>query len=394
MNDTVIGYLAMLVAALGFGSNFLPVKKCETGNGIAFQFFFCWAVWLLGLGVGWYRGFPSTPPIALLGGALWCTGNLLSVPAIKLIGLGMSLLLWGITNMLIGWASGTFGLLGVTAQAVANPAMNYAGMGLAVVALLVYLFVKPVDAAAASAAASAASSRRGRRTYSKDGIGGGVHSLQSSLLIEEEGLAPLSVSPTGAARDEHGADVFLPSLTGTKRFGLGVGTALAAGLFFGTSFNPSYYIMDHATAPGSSLAQYQDLEMIDFVSAHFNGIFLTSSCYFLVHLLTHYWLSYRRSTSGPYAPPPTPAALYPASLLPAFASGLLWAVAMVAWFVANGSLQSLAVTFPIITSTPGLVASLWGVLVFKEIQGKRNLLTLGGAFLLTLTSCLLIAFSM
>ena len=27
VSDAAIGYLAMLVAALGFGSNFLPVKK-------------------------------------------------------------------------------------------------------------------------------------------------------------------------------------------------------------------------------------------------------------------------------------------------------------------------------------------------------------------------------
>ena len=113
--------------------------RCETGNGLAFQFFFCWAVWLVGLGVGVYRGFPSTPPLALLGGVLWSTGNLLSVPAIKLIGLGLSLLIWGISNMCVGWASSTFGILGVEKQQVSKPVLNYAGAATALLALLVYL---------------------------------------------------------------------------------------------------------------------------------------------------------------------------------------------------------------------------------------------------------------
>ena len=170
--------------------------------------------------------------------------------------------------------------------------------------------------------------------------------------------------------------------------------ALSAGLLFGSSFNASYYIMDHASSslPSSSYSQYQDLEMLDFVFAHFNGIFLTSSTYFLLALLLHYLSSYNKKTTAAGAVRKA-FELYPATLLPAFASGLLWAIAMVAWFVANQKLTSLSVTFPIITSTPGLVASLWGVLVFGEIRGKRNLWTLAGAFALTVTSCLLIAFS-
>lgn len=166
--------------------------------------------------------------------------------------------------------------------------------------------------------------------------------------------------------------------------------ALVAGLLFGSSFNASYYIMDHASSslPSSSYSQYQDLEMLDFVFAHFNGIFLTSSIYFLLALLLHHVFFCKEKATVR-----TSFNLYPATVLPAFASGLLWAIAMIAWFVANQKLTSLSVTFPIITSTPGLVASLWGVVVFGEIRGRRNLSTLAGAFGLTVTSCLLIAFS-
>lgn len=222
-------------------------------------------------------------------------------------------------------------------------------------------------------------------------------SLRSGLLVEEEeeegGMHRLDARGGGAAggnggRDEHGADVFLPSLVGPPRFIAGVVAALTAGLLFGSSFNASYYIMDHAYIPSSSYSKYQDLEMLDFVFAHFNGIFLTSSTYFLLALLLHHLSSCKEKAAAR-----RPFTLYPATLLPAFASGLLWAVAMIAWFVANQKLTSLSVTFPIITSTPGLVASMWGVVVFGEIRGRRNLFTLAGAFGLTVTSCLLIAFS-
>jgi hypothetical protein len=157
--------------------------------------------------------------------------------------------------------------------------------------------------------------------------------------------------------------------------------------------------MDRAAEPDSSFARYQDLQMLDFVFAHFSGIFLASSSFFLLALLLHALAgaySRRGGKKGPSGFPPTafrPFELYPAALLPAFLAGLVWAVAMVAWFVANQRLTSLAVTFPIITATPGLVASLWGVVVFGEIRGRRNLGVLAAAFGLTATSCGLIAAS-
>ena len=81
--------------------------------------------------------------------------------------------------------------------------------------------------------------------------------------------------------------------------------------------------------------------------------------------------------------------LYPRVILPGFLSGLMWAAAQTAWFVANASL-SVAVAFPLITSGPGIVSSLWGVFVFKEITGRRNFVVLGAAISLAVTGCVLI----
>ena len=326
----------------------------------------------------------------MLGGALWCTGNSLSVPCIKLIGLSLGILLWGISNMLIGWASGTFGLFGLDATPASNEPLNYAGVAVAVLSLLVYLLVQPEDHAAAGAHSG------GRpRGPSKEAFAAPFH---SHLLMEEGGARDGDggggvIAGGAATSDRHGADVFLPGLKGPKRFLLGAVLSLVSGCFYGASFDPAYYIMDHAKREGSVYARYAGLELSDLVWPHMYGIFACSSLYFLLYLVASHLCGGgggggRAKKRGGVAAPE----VYPAAILPAFLSGGLWAVAMCAWFVANENL-SMVVTFPIITSTPGLVASLWGVLAFKEIKGKRNLLVLGAAFCLTVTACLLIGFS-
>jgi len=59
--------------------------------------------------------------------------------------------------------------------------------------------------------------------------------------------------------------------------------------------------------------------------------------------------------------------VYPRVIIPAIISGGMWAAADIGWFIANNFLTE-AVSFPIITTGPGIIASLWGVLVFREVK--------------------------
>jgi hypothetical protein len=61
---------------------------------------------------------------AMLGGVLWATGNVLTVPIVKTVGLSLGLLTWGMTNMVIGWASARFGVLGVFESNISNKSLN------------------------------------------------------------------------------------------------------------------------------------------------------------------------------------------------------------------------------------------------------------------------------
>ena len=59
--------------------------------------------------------------------------------------------------------------------------------------------------------------------------------------------------------------------------------------------------------------------------------------------------------------------MFPQAILPGLVSGAMWGIADIGWFVANEYLSE-AVSFPIVTTGPGIIASLWGVLVYKEVR--------------------------
>lgn len=83
----------------------------------------------------------------------------MSVPIIKMIGtphsqhiplthlltqgLGLGLLIWGMSNLAMGWCIGNFGLFGLDKDEVDTPVLNYIGFAVAIVSVVFYAFVKP-----------------------------------------------------------------------------------------------------------------------------------------------------------------------------------------------------------------------------------------------------------
>ena len=98
---------------------------------------------------------------------------------------------------------------------------------------------------------------------------------------------------------------------------------------------------------------------------HFCGILLTSSAYFLIYC------AYMRNMPR----------IYPRAILPAFVSGVMWALADVSWFIANAVLSE-AVSFPMVTS----VRSYW--LMFISAISFSILQSLSAYLLLSLFSVL------
>ena len=71
---------------------------------------------------------------------------------------------------------------------------------------------------------------------------------------------------------------------------------------------------------------------------------------------------------------------------------MLWSCANISWILVNENVGQ-SISFPIITSTPNIIASLWSVFVFKEIKEKRNYIILSSALILTIISSIVISLS-
>jgi len=343
MSDQAIGFACVGVAVVCFGSNFVPVKKFDTGDGVFYQWIMCCAVWTAGMIVNAARDFPPFEPFAMLGGVLWCTGNIMAVPVIQCIGLSLGMLLWGLSNLVIGWSSGAFGILGVTKETVKFPVLNYLGVVFCLASLVVYIFLKT-------------------ETGNVD---------KKSVLPEEEGLVnnsqyDYSIREEKPIKRTSNNAAWVERLSKPQRRIVGIALALLSGLFYGVNFNPPTYLIETGHSKNG----------LDYVFSHFCGIWLTSTFYLLVYS------AIKRNKPD----------LYPQAVLPGFLSGLLWAAADICWFVANVKL-SIVVSFPIITTGPGVVASLWGIFVFREITGTRNFLILGLAFFISCVGVTLIALS-
>uniref|UniRef100_A0A674KGI5 Transmembrane protein 144 n=1 Tax=Terrapene triunguis TaxID=2587831 RepID=A0A674KGI5_9SAUR len=335
--DLTIGFTSSAIAVFLFGTNFVPVKKFDTGDGMFFQWILCAAIWIVSLVVNLIQNSPRFWPLAMVGGSVWATGNITVVPIVKTIGLGLGLLIWASFNLLTGWASSRFGWFGIDPEEVSKPILNYIGAGLSVLSTIIFLFVK--------------SEVQSSSTF-----------ILSSLLINK-GFLYFFIS-------------FFLSLSLSFFFFLrGCTLAVVAGIFYGSSFVPVLYIKDHGRRKGTVYTGASQFDL-DYVFAHFSGIFLTSTIYFLIYCAV--------MKNKPK--------VYPEAIIPGFVAGVLWAIANCCWFIANHYLSAV-VSFPIITAGPGFVAAMWGVLVFKEIKGLKNYLLLSVAFCVILAGSLSTAFS-
>ncbi|XP_005217677.1 transmembrane protein 144 isoform X1 [Bos taurus] len=363
--DLTTGFIASIVAIVLFGSNFVPLKKYETGDGMFLQWVLCAAIWLVALVVNLILHCPKFWPFAMVGGCIWATGNIAVVPIIKTIGLGLGILIWGSFNALTGWASSRFGWFGMDAEEVAKPVLNYIGAGLSVVSAFIFLFIK---------------SEIPNNTYSVD----------TTPLISEHVI--------NKTQDPDPDCSWVDKLSTAQSHLVGCSLAVISGILYGSTFVPIIYIKDHSKRNDSIYAGASQNDL-DYVFAHFSGIFLTSTVYFLAYCVA--------MKNNPK--------LHPEAVLPVvvplgvwtfleryvvgelvcvsgFLSGVLWAIATCCWFIANRSLSAV-VSFPIITAGPGFIATMWGVFMFKEIQGRKNYLLMMLAFCIILTGALCTAFS-
>jgi len=258
----------------------------------------------------------------LLGGSLWALGNLCVIPIVKLIGLGLGLLIWGSSSLVVGFFSGKFGLWGLDKQEVHNNLLNWGGIVCIIVAMGVFFFIKPT-------------------------------------LDEEEKVPLISSTEKGHVQDITERDVsVLDRIPRRYKLIAGIFLAICSGILYGVNMVPmSLWVQEekkHGRTPHS----------LDFVLSHFIGIYLFSTVVFLIYNVKN-----------------RPPQIFGQSILPSYISGAMWGVAQCGLMAAT---QILGYTtgFPIGSTGPLIVSSLWSVLYFREIRGRNNFLFLGGSFVL------------
>ncbi|CCD65875.1 Transmembrane protein 144 homolog [Caenorhabditis elegans] len=340
-----VGLSACALSSVLFGSMFVPVKKCHSGNGIFVQWIMSTAILLVGIVVYSTQGFPEFEPLAMLGGMFWALGNATAVPIMNTIGIGMGMLVWGTTNCVAGWAAGRFGLFGINSTVPEYPFLNYFGLVLVVFGGFLFSQIRPNEP-------QTASERSPLMVAPDDDLTDDVAPDDSDIVVPRGGAVP-----TRAHRNQ-------------KRL-LAIITSLVAGVFYGFTFVPVIYIQDHPeiypTAPKTGLG---------YVFSHYIGIFCTASALMIGYVIY--------SRNNPFA----------SSRLvgPSMTAGSMWGIAQASWFVANDNLSQ-AVSFPIISMVPGVIAALWSVFYFRDISGSRNLRLLSIAVAITLIGAICVGVS-
>eukprot|EP00455_Lapot_gusevi_P007840 TRINITY_DN1335_c0_g1_i3.p1 TRINITY_DN1335_c0_g1~~TRINITY_DN1335_c0_g1_i3.p1 ORF type:complete len:282 (+),score=1.58 TRINITY_DN1335_c0_g1_i3:604-1449(+) len=278
--------------------------------------------------------------------------------------MSMGVLVWGSSNLIVGWASGQFGILGIKKQTnVSSPLLNYLGLVVCLISLVVSLVVKTAVAETPKEAAKSTELNAKLQLQRTDSDNNKSFVENVSIELSEK---PSLADETTHLKNETATNSFVDRFSATQKHVLGMFLALIVGVFFGVNFNPPQYLVDHGG----------HASLIDYVFPHFCGIFLTSIVLFAGYCV------YMKS-----AP-----ILYPEAILPAMTSGAMWSIAQIAWSIANTRL-SFAISFPIICVGPGIVATLWGVILFKEISGRKNLILVTVSILISTAGIVLITLS-
>lgn len=311
MSETT-AWLCTLGACAGFGSNYVPSKMTDIKDGQFFSFWMGIGIWMVGL-IQWLAsGCYEFQPIAMLGGVIWATGNCFVPFIIKRCGLGVGCLVWGATNMLTGWATGAFGLFGIDKAHISNPALNYVGVGLAIVALGFF-------------------TQMGKKNETK-------------TADSTERLAPEEGREEGTNGAANGG------------YAMGLVVALFTGVLFGCNFDPPTRLQQIGQADHEhGLDPRYPTDSMPYVFSHFTGILALLSLVFAVYKLTA-----KECHTGTNV------------IVPGLVAGVLWGIAQVCWFVANNVL-SFVVSFPIIVGVPGVIAAILGIILFGENREPRSL---------------------
>lgn len=145
---------------------------------------------------------------------------------------------------------------------------------------------------------------------------------------------------------------------------IGSSMAIFAGIMYGVAYTPYIYVVDNYENASENA--------LDYVFSMYSGILIASIFFFITYCI------YKKNKP----------VINVQVMLPGFISGVIWGCANSFFLIANSALSQ-TVTFPIGASGPPIVASLYGILLYKEVKGKRNIIILLIGFSVGITGSIL-----
>ncbi|XP_069112739.1 transmembrane protein 144-like isoform X2 [Argopecten irradians] len=326
------GYISAAAAVLILGNVVVPIKRFETGDGLYFQLMFSHGALLVGVIVQLFRSEATFYPIVMLGGVLWITANLFMVPIVKAVGMAQGMCVWGICNMLSGWATGS---------------------------AIIFSFLKPEIRKINEQEQKTSPTLSNGQYNTFDPINN-----SASLMSPSEECLLL---PTNVKRTED-VTIFVDRLSPMKKKFSGIVMCVISGVLYGQTYTPSTYIQQ-------SYLNSSQFGM-DYAFATMCGLFVGNTFYFSVYCLV------RRNVPR----------VYPRASFPGLCTGVLWGTASALWFLVNDTLSE-SVSFPIMTTVPIVINAIVGVVFFREIKGRRNLCLLLVGIAVTVAGTVMCALS-
>ncbi|CAD5209182.1 unnamed protein product [Bursaphelenchus okinawaensis] len=347
--QSLIAMVLCFIASGLFGSQFVPLRKYQPGDGIFAQWVMCLAIWFVGFGMFIWTGYQNFYPLAMLGGVAWSVANLMSIPIINAIGLGRAVLLNSVTQCVIAFAVSTFGLLGTLARPADAMWLSLLGMLIVLIGGVLTSFVKGKPS----------------ELLDHKPLTSSVHSSDVPRRTSKQAVQRLSLSiPDPAAETKFYVVDHKVRVIAT------IGS-LVQGCLASLTIVPVVAIQDNP-----DLFFNVEVGGMPYVFSLYCGILSTSTLAVVIYCFV--------KKNKPY--------VNPQLILPSLLAGCMWGIAQTMGIIATERLSQ-AVTGPITSMVPGCVATLWSLFYFKEIELGKNLYYLYAAISCTLTGAILIGLS-
>eukprot|EP00002_Diphylleia_rotans_P020108 TRINITY_DN3896_c0_g1_i4.p1 TRINITY_DN3896_c0_g1~~TRINITY_DN3896_c0_g1_i4.p1 ORF type:complete len:412 (+),score=73.44 TRINITY_DN3896_c0_g1_i4:50-1285(+) len=404
LESPVTAWISVILSSICYGSSYIVTKRYPTGDG----FMFAWAMSMGSLLVGFLCTLFNKlifVPSGLIGGGLWSIGNLMTIIAIRLIGLGPAYSIWCIACLVSGWLCGRLGSFGIGKPDIQSEALNILGALVGVSAIVVFYYV-----------------RKNEQLEDDEWVGYEKYRPYRGAKLTSDSAA-VNDDQLDLTGESKGFLAVLDNLEKTPKQILGVFLACLIGIIYGFTGIPNQLWYEGKQDDEDKTGD-DDYTPLDFIFSQFIAIFLFNSFVFMGYIIynnnqpqvgfilplllpvkpiyraisscsrsaTLYLLSYLSDPDYNCLPTCLILQIFPETILPSMFCGFVWGIASALNFISNGQL-SYGISFPMVCMGPVIVTALWSVLYFKEISHPKHLRMLMIALVLNLVGVLFIAFS-